>query len=70
MTFHGVSLNVDPDLSHFSRMTLPDTQPAWRQPRFFFADLVAATTGGLDLALRAAFRDVFVRTVAISRSSP
>lgn len=59
VTLHGVSLNVDPDLSHFGGIVPCGVG----DPRFGVTSLRdlghAATMGEVDTALRRAFEDVF-----------
>jgi lipoyl(octanoyl) transferase len=59
VTFHGISLNVEPDLSHFSGIV-----PCGVAERHFgitsLVDLgLPVTMGDLDVALKEAFQDVF-----------
>jgi lipoyl(octanoyl) transferase len=61
ITFHGVSLNVEPDLEHFSGIV-----PCGIQGHGItsLVDLgVTATVADVDLALRAAFESVFGPTI-------
>ncbi len=61
VTFHGISLNVDPDLEHFSGIVPCGIQGHGVTS---LADLgITATMADVDLALRAAFEDVFGTTV-------
>ena len=61
ITFHGVSLNVDPDLEHFSGI-VPCGIQGHGVTRL--ADLgLTATMTDVDLALRAAFETVFGPTI-------
>jgi lipoyl(octanoyl) transferase len=59
VTFHGISLNVEPDLSHFSGIN----PCGITEPRFgvtSLADLgLPVTMAEADMALRAAFEEVF-----------
>jgi lipoyl(octanoyl) transferase len=59
VSFHGVSINVQPDLSHFEAIVPCGVD----DPRYgvtSLADLGHATTmAEFDLALRRSFRDVF-----------
>ena len=60
VTFHGVSFNVDPDLDHFTGIVPCGIQ---QHGITSLADLgLTATMPDVDLALRAAFEDVFGRT--------
>ncbi|MBP6010660.1 MAG: lipoyl(octanoyl) transferase LipB [Alphaproteobacteria bacterium] len=60
VSFHGVSFNVDPDLEHFSGIVPCGIQ---QHGVTSLADLgLTATMADVDLALRAAFEDVFGRT--------
>ena len=57
VTFHGVSINVAPDLSHFSGIVPCGIQGHGVTS---LADLgIAATMADLDAALKTAFGDVF-----------
>lgn len=59
VTFHGVSLNVSPDLSHFSAITPCGISEA-RYGVTSLADLgIAASMAEVDHALRATFEDIF-----------
>lgn len=63
VTMHGVSLNVDPDLSHFA-----DIVPCGvSDPRYGVTSLtdlgLPVTLADADIALRAAFEPLFGRTV-------
>jgi lipoyl(octanoyl) transferase len=65
VTFHGVSLNVEPDLSHFSGIV-----PCGVADRRFgvtsLADLgLTVSMPEVDVALRASFEDVFGPTVTV-----
>lgn len=61
VTFHGISLNVDPDLEHFSGIVPCGIQGHGVTS---LADLgLTATMMDVDLALREAFEDVFGATV-------
>ena len=64
VTFHGVSLNVEPDLAHFSGIT-----PCGARETHYgvtsLADLgLPVTMTDVDVALRRAFEDIFGPTVA------
>ncbi len=65
VTFHGVALNVAPDLAHFSGIV----PCGIASPQFgvtSLADLgLAATLAGTDAALRAAFETIFGPTAEI-----
>jgi len=66
VSFHGIALNVDPDLSHFAGIVPCGIDPA----RYGVTSLVdlghPATMADADLALRAAFEEVFgVGTVSV-----
>ena len=57
VTFHGVSLNVDPDLSHFNGIV-----PCGIREHGItsLADLgLPATMADVDVALKAGFRKIF-----------
>jgi lipoyl(octanoyl) transferase len=62
VTLHGVSLNVDPDLSHFAGIVPCGVAG----PRFGVTSLldlgVPASMAEVDMALRAEFEEVFGRT--------
>ena len=61
ITFHGVSLNVDPDLEHFSGIVPCGIQGHGVTS---LADLgLTATMADVDVALRAAFETVFSATI-------
>jgi lipoyl(octanoyl) transferase len=61
ITFHGISLNVDPDLEHFSGIVPCGIQ---EHDVTSLADLgLTATLTDVDLALREAFEGVFGATV-------
>lgn len=61
VTYHGVSLNVEPDLEHFSGIVPCGIQGHGVTS---LVDLgVTATMADVDLALRAAFDDVFGPTI-------
>jgi lipoyl(octanoyl) transferase len=65
VTFHGISINVEPDLSHFSGITPCGVRDAHLGVTSL-ADLglpVTMTDG--DIALRAAFEQVFGPTTAV-----
>jgi len=61
-TLHGVALNVDPDLAHFSGIA----PCGIREPHYSVTSLAdlgrAATMAGTDVALRAAFETAFGST--------
>ena len=64
VTFHGISLNVEPDLTHFSGIT-----PCGVRDRHYgvtsLADLgLPVTMHDVDVALRSAFEEIFGPTVA------
>ncbi len=64
VTFHGVSLNVEPDLSHFSGIVPCGVRG---QGVTSLVDLgIPVTMPEVDGALRAAFEQVFGETVAVS----
>jgi lipoyl(octanoyl) transferase len=64
VTFHGISLNVDPDLSHFSGIVPCGVT---RHGVTSLVDLgLPVTMEDADLALRAAFEEVFGPTVSVS----
>ena len=57
ITFHGVSLNVEPDLSHFSGIVPCGIR---EHGVTSLADLgFPVTMADVDVALRSAFEDVF-----------
>jgi lipoyl(octanoyl) transferase len=59
VSFHGISINVDPDLSHFSAI-VPCGVTDPRYGVTSLADLgLTATSADLDIALRQAFEEVF-----------
>ncbi len=64
VTFHGVSINVEPDLSHFSGITPCGV----REPHYgvtSLADLgLPIGMTDVDIAMRRAFEDIFGPTVA------
>jgi lipoyl(octanoyl) transferase len=61
VSFHGIAINVEPDLSHFqSIVACGVTDPRYGVTSL--ADLgLTATTADVDVALRQAFEDVFAR---------
>ena len=64
VTLHGISLNVEPDLSHFSGIVPCGVRG---QGVTSLVDLgIPVTMPEVDSALRAAFEDVFGKTVAVS----
>ena len=64
VTFHGVSLNVEPDLAHFSGIT-PCGVRETHYGVTSLADLgLPVTMTDVDVALRRAFEDIFGPTVA------
>jgi lipoyl(octanoyl) transferase len=69
-TFHGVALNVAPDLSHFSGI-VPCGIAEAHYGVTSLADLGRATTmAEVDRSLRAAFEAGFGPTVAVAEASP
>jgi lipoyl(octanoyl) transferase len=63
VTFHGVSINVDPDLSHFSGIVPCGVRG---QGVTSLVDLGRPVTmPEVDIALRAAFEEVFGDTIAV-----
>ena len=63
VSFHGVSLNVEPDLSHFAGIVPCGVRD---QGVTSLADLgIPATTPEVDAVLRGAFERVFGETVAV-----
>src|SRR5579863_8284882 len=59
VSFHGISINVDPDLSHFSAI-VPCGVTDPRYGVTSLADLgLTATSADVDIALRQAFEEVF-----------
>ena len=68
VTFHGVSLNVEPDLSHFSGIVPCGVR---RHGVTSLVDLgIPVTLPEADSILRAAFERVFGETAAVQRDSP
>jgi lipoyl(octanoyl) transferase len=64
VTFHGISLNVEPDLSHFSGIVPCGVS---QHGVTSLVDLgLPVTMEDADLALRAAFEEVFGPTVSVS----
>jgi lipoyl(octanoyl) transferase len=64
VTFHGISLNVDPDLSHFSGIVPCGVS---QHGVTSLVDLgLPVTMEDADLALRTAFEEVFGPTVSVS----
>jgi len=62
VTFHGVSLNVDPDLDHFSGIVPCGIS---QHGVTSLADLgITATMMDVDLAMKKTFREVFGREIA------
>ncbi len=67
VSFHGISINVEPDLSHFSAI-VPCGVTDPRYGVTSLADLgLPVTMADLDVALRAAFAEVFGSTDAVPR---
>jgi lipoyl(octanoyl) transferase len=65
VSFHGVSINVEPDLSHYAGIVPCGIR---EHGVTSFADLGLTTTmPELDMALRAAFEEVFGETRAVER---
>lgn len=62
VTFHGVSLNVDPDLEHFSGIVPCGIEG--HGVTSLSALGITATMPDIDLALRAAFEEVFAQAEA------
>jgi len=63
VTFHGISLNVEPDLSHFSGI-VPCGISAQKYGVTSLVDLgLPVTMPEVDMALRAAFEEIFGPTV-------
>lgn len=64
VSFHGIAINVDPDLSHFSAIVPCGV----KDPRYGVTSLLdlghPVTMADVDVALRASFTDVFGATVA------
>jgi lipoyl(octanoyl) transferase len=60
VTFHGISLNVDPDLEHFTGIV--PCGIAGHGVTSLSALGITATMMDVDIALRAAFEDVFAET--------
>jgi lipoyl(octanoyl) transferase len=65
VSLHGIALNVDPDLSHFSGIVPCGIV----EPRYGVTSLVdlglPATMADVDIALRSAFEGVFGKTMAV-----
>ena len=65
VTFHGIALNVDPDLSHFGGIV----PCGIADPRYGVTSLVdlglPVTMADADVALRAAFEPVFGATISV-----
>jgi lipoyl(octanoyl) transferase len=62
VSFHGISINVDPDLTHFSAI-VPCGVTDPRYGVTSLADLgLTATSADVDIALRQTFEDVFGST--------
>jgi lipoyl(octanoyl) transferase len=62
VSFHGISINVDPDLTHFSAI-VPCGVTDPRYGVTSLADLgLTATSADIDIALRQTFEDVFGST--------
>jgi len=59
VTFHGISLNVDPDLSHYSGIVPCGVKRSEGGVTSLAALGCEATMGETDAALKAAFEDVF-----------
>ncbi len=60
VTFHGVSLNVDPDLSHFTGIVPCGVRADGKFGVTSLAQLgICASLEDVDLALKATFEDVF-----------
>jgi lipoyl(octanoyl) transferase len=61
VSFHGIAINVEPELSHFQGIVACGVT----DPRYGVTSLVdlglTATTADVDIALRQAFEDVFER---------
>ena len=65
VTFHGISLNVEPDLTHFSGITPCGVRDAHLGVTSL-ADLgLPVSMADADVALRAAFEEIFGPTAAI-----
>jgi lipoyl(octanoyl) transferase len=62
VSFHGVALNIDPDLEHFSGITPCGVRDAALGVSSLTALGKSATMPDVDAALRAAFTDVFGAT--------
>jgi lipoyl(octanoyl) transferase len=66
VSFHGVSLNVDPDLTHFAGIVPCGV----KAPVTSLAALgIDADMGKVDQALRTAFEEIFAATVVSANSS-
>ena len=69
VTFHGISLNVEPDLTHFSGIV----PCGIADPRYGVTSLVdlglPVTMADADIALKAAFANVFGTTEAVSTAA-
>jgi lipoyl(octanoyl) transferase len=67
VTFHGVSLNVDPDLSHFTGIVPCGVRVDGKFGVTSLAQLgVHATMAEVDVALKAAFAEVFEPAITAS----
>ncbi|MBI5130560.1 MAG: lipoyl(octanoyl) transferase LipB [Rhodopseudomonas palustris] len=70
VSLHGIAINVEPDLSHFSAIVPCGIS----DPRYGVTSLVdlglPVTMPDVDLALRAAFTDIFGATVDAKHAAP
>ena len=67
VTYHGISINVAPDLSHFEGIVPCGIRATESEPygvTSMQALGVAATMAGIDTALRSTFDEIFERQVA------
>ena len=65
VTFHGVSLNVEPDLSHFSGITPCGVRDAHYGVTSLTDLGLPVTMADVDVAMRRAFEDVFGPTISV-----
>ncbi len=70
VTFHGIALNVDPDLGHFSGIVPCGIEGNADHGTTSLADLgVHVSMAEIDMALRAGFEDAFGRPTAIEATT-
>lgn len=65
VTFHGVSLNVEPDLTHFSGITPCGVRDAHYGVTSLTDLGLPVTMADVDVAMRRAFEDVFGPTISV-----